>query len=422
MTVHQNEAMFGERQPANIRHAVQSLDMGSLSRRFVVFTPGGRAIAALVERSAAAIGRVADTELVRKIVSHNPDNLWAIARRSRYDAADPKPEGFFAFLMLNAEGLERLADNTLDGVNPDLSLLTAQSERPAGIYSWAMFAPGGLAAALPLIMEKISSPLYQGVDIFGRCVTAQGTHFTESIGLLPGAIINGRVVPHLHWLKRSNVPDVTPPLYDSYRTSNGESQISVATVRGLEDLMRVFSIRSAVYVAEQLCPHDEEFDGNDYCATHLLGYVGHEPAGCIRIRCFADFAKVERVAIRREFRNTRLAHKMVRAATELCRAKGYRRLYGQPRTDLVRFYSRFGWRLLQNGKTLRFSDVDYIEMVMDLDPNPNPSPIAIGADPYVLIRPEGRWHTHGVLDRSAVRIAASPRTWRSTKAAFESVK
>jgi predicted GNAT family N-acyltransferase len=377
-----------------------------LSRRFVVFTPGGPAIASLVERSAQAIGRVADPEVVRKIVSHNPDNLWAIARRSRYDAADPKPEGFFAFLMLNAEGLKRLADKTLDGTNPDLSCLTAQSERPAGIYSWAMYAQGGMAAALPLIMEKISSPLYQGVDIFGRCVTAQGTHFTESIGLLPGAVINGRVVPHLHWLKRSNAPDIGAPLYDSYRASNAPGQISVATVRTVEDLMRVFSVRSAVYVAEQLCPHEEEFDGNDFCATHLLGYVGHEPAGSIRIRCFADFAKVERVAIRKEFRNTRLAHKMVRAATELCRAKGYRRLYGQPRTDLVRFYSRFGWRLLEGGKPLRFSDVDYVEMVMDLEPVPNP--VSIGVDPYMIIRPEGRWHVPGILDRSAQRRGPAP--------------
>lgn len=406
MTVHQREGEFRAGLPSGMRHAVQSLDISVLSKRFVVFTPSGAAIEALVRYGTEAIGRVASAELVRKIVSHNPDNLWAIARRSRYDAADPRPEGFFAFLMLNAEGLKRLADGTLDGANPDLSLLTAQSERPAGIYSWAMYARGGAAAALPLIMEKISSPLYQGVDIFGRCVTPQGAHFTESIGLVPGAVIDGRVVSHLHWLKRSDTPDRNPPIYDSYRTSNRDGQISVATVRTVEGLMRVFSVRSAVYIAEQLCPHEEEFDGNDFCATHLLGYVGHEPAGSIRIRCFADFAKVERVAIRREFRHTRLAHKMVRAATELCRAKGYRRLYGQPRTDLVRFYSRFGWRLLEGGKTLRFSDVDYVEMVQDLEPNP--SHIAIGADPYVMIRPEGRWHVPGILDHSAHRRVPMP--------------
>ncbi len=54
-------------------------------------------------------------------------------------------------------------------------------------------------------------------------------------------------------------------------------------------------------------PYEEEFDGNDFSSTHLLGYVGDEPAGCLRIRYFASFAKIERLAVRHEFRHTRLA-------------------------------------------------------------------------------------------------------------------
>jgi predicted GNAT family N-acyltransferase len=311
--------------------------------------------------------------------------------------------------MLNAEGLRRLAEGTLDGANPDLSLLAGQSERPAGIYSWAVYAPRGLAAALPLVMQKISSPLYHGVDIFARPTTDDGARFVESVGLRQGAIIDGRVASHLHWLQRSPVQDPEPPIYDSYRVSNGPSQIGVTVARTIDDVLRAFSIRSAVYCAEQHCPHEEEFDGNDFSATHLLGYVGHEPAGCVRIRCFADFAKVERVAIRREFRKSRLAHRLIRAAIELCRTKGYRRIYGQPRTDLLRFYSYFGFRQFEGGKSLCFSDVDYTEVVLDLDRAPNA--LAIGANPYVLIRPEGRWHTPGILERSAQR-GTPPRALR----------
>jgi len=404
MTLHQPEAVFELRAAPKERHAADKL-IAALAKRFVVFTPGGAEIERLTRLGANAIGRVADPEVVRRIVTHNPDNLWAIARRSRYDAANPVAEGFFSFLMLTREGLSRLGDGTLDGANPDISLLTRQHERPAGIYCSAMYGPGGSAGALPLIMEKISSPLYQGVDIYGRCVTDLGAHFTEAVGLVAGAVIDGKVRPHLHWLKRSAPVEPEAPAYDNYRVSNAPSKIGVATVRTLEDLMRVFSIRSAVYVAEQACPYDEEFDGNDFCATHLLGYVGNEPAGCIRIRCFADFAKVERVAIRAEFRKTRLVHKLLRAAVELCRTKGYRKLYGQPRADLIRFYSHFGWQTLEGGKNLRFSDVDYVEMVMDLDPAPDR--VAIGDNPHRLIRPEGRWHVPGVLDRSAERGEAA---------------
>ena len=35
----------------------------------------------------------------------------------------------------------------------------------------------------------------------------------------------------------------------------------MTVARSFDDLMRVVSIRSAVYMAEQDCPYEEEFDG-----------------------------------------------------------------------------------------------------------------------------------------------------------------
>ena len=125
--------------------------------------------------------------------------------------------------------------------------------------------------------------------------------------------------------------------------------------------MRVTTIRSAVYMAEQECPYDEEFDGNDFSATHLIGYVGNEPAACLRIRYFADFVKMERLAVRHEFRKTRLAFKIVRAGIELCRAKGYRKIYGHSQKRLLNFWSRFGFRPFEGSKEFVFSDFDYVE-------------------------------------------------------------
>nr|WP_055038793.1 GNAT family N-acetyltransferase [Blastochloris viridis] len=177
--------------------------------------------------------------------------------------------------------------------------------------------------------------------------------------------------------------------------------MSVTVARSMEDLMRVASVRSAVYISEQECPYAEEFDGNDLSATHLIGYVGHEPAGCLRIRCFADFAKLERLAVRREFRNTRLSFQLVRAAIELCRVKGYQRLYGHAQKRLVNFWGRFGFKTFESGRELVFSDFDYVEMV--LDASRHPQSITIGVDPYLIIRPEGRWHMPGVLEKSATR-------------------
>src|ERR1700755_3692813 len=72
--------------------------------------------------------------------------------------------------------------------------------------------------------------------------------------------------------------------------------ISIRIARDPNDLMLVTAIRSAVYLAEQDCPIEEEFDGNDLCAAHFLGYIGNEPAGCLRARFFGQLAKIERLA------------------------------------------------------------------------------------------------------------------------------
>jgi predicted GNAT family N-acyltransferase len=389
--------------PASDR-ALDKLNAGNLGKKLVIFTPSGDAIAGLVAIADREIGAVAPVDAVYKVLSFNPDNLWAITRKSRYSAARPRGEGFVAFLMLNAQGLEALADGTLNGRNPDLAHLAAQNEKPAGIYVWAVCAPGILAAGVSLIFEKISSPLYQDVALYSNSITAIGRKFVETIGFRPGARINGKSVPHLHYFIRGEDAQ-TRPAYDTYRPSKKPLPLSATVARSLEDLFKVNTIRSAVYVAEQECPYEEEFDGNDLSATHLIGYVGNEPAATLRLRYFADFAKLERVAVRHEFRNSRIAFELVKAAIELVQVKGYRRLYGHARKELAGFWTRFGFRTFKGGSELVFSDHDYVEMVLEMDRHPDA--ITLGTNPYVLIRPEGRWHLPGVLESSAAHASRS---------------
>ena len=46
-----------------------------------------------------------------------------------------------------------------------------------------------------------------------------------------------------------------------------------------DELLQCFALRAAVFMGEQQCPYEEEFDGNDYTATHVVMYVDGEPAG-----------------------------------------------------------------------------------------------------------------------------------------------
>jgi predicted GNAT family N-acyltransferase len=197
---------------------------------------------------------------------------------------------------------------------------------------------------------------------------------------------------------------------DSWRRSErsiGDGKTTTIRVAAsLSDLMQVVAIRAAVYLSEQTCPYDEEFDGNDFCAMHLIASVEGEPAGCIRIRFFAEFSKLERLAVRHEFRRTTLAFELVRAARELSRLKGYTRIYGHAQDRLVPFWKRFGAKPMEPRRSLVFSDFSYTEMVFDIEPGPDA--ITINSDPYVIIRPEGDWDRPGVLDFSAEREVTSP--------------
>jgi predicted GNAT family N-acyltransferase len=228
----------------------------------------------------------------------------------------------------------------------------------------------------------------------------------QTMGFEPNATYGGITSANVHVYRRSTLEENASPIYDDYRAGSPRKKLSVAVARTFEDVMRAASIRAAVYMAEQNCPYGEEFDGNDFAATHLIGYVGDEPAGCLRIRFFADFAKIERLAVRNEFRTTRLAVTIMRAGIELCRAKGYRRVYAHAQKRLLNFFVRLGFRELEGGREFVFSDFDYVEIV--LNTTPHPQAIALGVDPYITIRPEGRWHTPGILERSAMRPATRP--------------
>jgi predicted GNAT family N-acyltransferase len=313
--------------------------------------------------------------------------------------------------MLNDVGLSCLVAGHFDARNPDPKYLASQNERPTAIYVWALHARGTLAAGISLVFEKISTPKYAGVDIYARAVTPDGHRFLEAIGFAPGVRLSGIFAPDLHVYRRAQNPRKKKgPLYDSYERSSQGNELSVTVARTIEDFMRVTAIRSAVYMAEQKCPYEEEFDGNDFSATHLIGYVGDEPAACLRIRYFAGFAKVERLAVRQEFRRSRLSFQIAKAAIELCRAKGYRKIYAHAQRRLLGFFDRLGFRLLKGGREFVFSDFDYIEVALDM--TPHPQAITIGVDPYIMIRPEGRWHVPGILERSAIRPVTRPSTDR----------
>jgi len=184
--------------------------------------------------------------------------------------------------------------------------------------------------------------------------------------------------------------------------------ITVTVARTLDDLMQVMSIRSVVYMGEQFCPYEEEFDGNDIAgATHLIARIGSQPAGVVRLRWFADFAKLERLTVMPHCRGGAVPRALLDAAFELAAKKGYRQIMGHTQVRLAPVLMRLGKVKVRAGrKRFTFSDHEYVETIRELTP-PDDA-VTIDSDPLVVLRPEGAWDHPGVLDRSAARPATNP--------------
>jgi predicted GNAT family N-acyltransferase len=184
--------------------------------------------------------------------------------------------------------------------------------------------------------------------------------------------------------------------------------VTVSVAHTLDDLMQAISIRSVVYLGEQACPYDEEFDGNDLAgATHLIARIGRQAVGVIRLRWFCGFAKLERLSVLPGCRGGAVPRALLEAAFDLAAKKGYRRIMGHTQVRLAPLLKRLANVSVRKGRErFTFSDHEYVETIRALSPPEDA--INIDSDPLVLLRPEGAWDRPGVLDRSAARPALNP--------------
>jgi len=378
----------------------------ALARRLVVFNVEGAQIATLMDQARKAIPMLTSAEVVQRVASYNPDCFWAIAHRDRFNVNAPVGEGYVSFLPLTKQGLSQLLDGTLDRRNPPLSLISAQHEKPAGIYVWHVYAPGKLAAGAPLVMQKMWSPQCHDVDVYSWSINSEAARFVEGMGFRLAPKLAGSSAPQFHLFRRSRQRHQEATICPMPSPHTPGPFVSVRVARTIDDFMRAAVIRGAVFVGEQKCPYDEEFDGNDFTATHLIGYVGDEPAGCLRIRYFADFAKLERLVVRKEFRGLGLARKLVSFGVEFCQTKGYTRMCSYAQKRLVKFWGKCGFAISDASREFVFSDFDYVEMVCDMSRAART--ISFETDPYVIVRPEGSWQETGILERSIARGVSRP--------------
>jgi predicted GNAT family N-acyltransferase len=125
------------------------------------------------------------------------------------------------------------------------------------------------------------------------------------------------------------------------------------------------AIRQRVFVEEQACPPEEEWDEWDATATHLLAEVDGQPVATARFRGYElggrPFAKLERFAVVPEHRGSGLGRWIVRATMEAARTAGFERFVLHAQAHLEAFYGGLGFRRV--GDVFWEAGIEHVKMI-----------------------------------------------------------
>ena len=132
------------------------------------------------------------------------------------------------------------------------------------------------------------------------------------------------------------------------------------------DWSRVRHVRQRVFVEEQACPPEEEWDAYDApeargeTVHHLLGLVDGETAAAARWRPVDGAAKLERFAVLPAFRGHGFGRQIVRHAIGAAQAAGHRRLVLHAQIHLVDLYRQFGFE--REGEPHWEAGIEHVKM------------------------------------------------------------
>lgn len=117
-------------------------------------------------------------------------------------------------------------------------------------------------------------------------------------------------------------------------------------IGSLIELQKAYTVRSIVFIEEQKCPYDEEFDEFDFSSIHFLGTIDNEPISTARIRFINDCIKIERIAVRKEFRGQSVGKGMVSFVLAYINNLPTKKLIIHAQSYLLKFYQDFGFEKL----------------------------------------------------------------------------
>lgn len=135
--------------------------------------------------------------------------------------------------------------------------------------------------------------------------------------------------------------------------------LQVKKVTEPTQLEKVFAIRREVFVVEQNCPPELEWEFEDEC-THFFATVDGEPAGAARWRKTDKGYKLERFAVLQEFRGLGVGQELVKAVlSDLPVHAAY--VYMHAQIQAVSLYEKFNFQ--KTGPEFEEAGIRHFKMV-----------------------------------------------------------
>lgn len=133
----------------------------------------------------------------------------------------------------------------------------------------------------------------------------------------------------------------------------------VNKVKNKEELEKVFAVRKQVFVVEQNCPPELEWE-NEEESVHFLAEINGAACGACRWRKTEQGYKLERFAVLKEFRGKRIGQALVAAAlADLPETAHY--IYLNAQLHALPLYARFGF--IAEGEQFEEAGIQHMKMV-----------------------------------------------------------
>ena len=141
-------------------------------------------------------------------------------------------------------------------------------------------------------------------------------------------------------------------------------QLKCFPVSNDEEMQACIAVRQTVFIEEQQVPAEREQDGLDEKSFHFGIYADGRVIGTCRVRLAGSAAKIERVAVLKEFRNKGIGGFLMRyILQELGRDTAIQLFKLSSQAQAIPFYERLGF--VKRGAEYMDAGIPHYDMVLE---------------------------------------------------------